>query len=110
MDAVLRASGLGPILGMHDEPYGGAVDLPAMARERAKEEGEEGLKKGIAELYDESSGMWERLWGDHMHHGFYEPGVSVAVADHRMAQVRMIEEALAFAEVEGFVLFAPSIV
>ncbi|KAJ8555184.1 hypothetical protein K7X08_012680 [Anisodus acutangulus] len=26
------------------------------------------LKKGIAELYDDSSGIWEDIWGDHMHH------------------------------------------
>ena len=28
---------------------------------------EERWKKGIAELYNESSGFWEDLWGDHMH-------------------------------------------
>jgi hypothetical protein len=27
------------------------------------------LKQGIAEFYDESSGLWERMWGEHMHHG-----------------------------------------
>ena len=82
---------------MHDEPDG-------MVREREARAKEEGLKKGIAELYDESSGMWEKLWGAHMHHGFYDPGASVvAAADHRMAQVRMIEEALAFGGVTGSV-------
>lgn len=59
------------------------------------------LKKGIAELYDESSGLWEDLWGDHMHHGFYDPGADVSgdISDHRAAQIRMIEEALRFAGV-----------
>nr|XP_016489188.1 PREDICTED: tocopherol O-methyltransferase, chloroplastic-like isoform X1 [Nicotiana tabacum]XP_016489195.1 PREDICTED: tocopherol O-methyltransferase, chloroplastic-like isoform X2 [Nicotiana tabacum] len=57
------------------------------------------LKKGIAELYDESSGIWEDIWGDHMHHGFYEPQSSVSLSDHRAAQIRMIEEALRFASV-----------
>ncbi|PSS33003.1 Tocopherol O-methyltransferase [Actinidia chinensis var. chinensis] len=65
---------------------------------------EERLKKGIAELYDESSGLWEDLWGDHMHHGFYDVNnkdtnnskVSLP-SDHRSAQIRMIEEALRFA-------------
>ena len=28
------------------------------------------LQKGIAEFYDESSGIWEDIWGDHMHIGF----------------------------------------
>lgn len=27
------------------------------------------LKKGIASFYDESSGLWEDMWGAHMHHG-----------------------------------------
>lgn len=59
------------------------------------------LKEGIAEFYDESSGLWEDIWGDHMHHGFYEPDSSVSVSDHRAAQVRMIEETLRFAGVSG---------
>ncbi|GAV83051.1 Methyltransf_23 domain-containing protein [Cephalotus follicularis] len=57
------------------------------------------LQEGIAELYDESSWLWESLWGDHMHHGFYDPDASVSGSDHRAAQTRMIEEALRFAGV-----------
>lgn len=59
------------------------------------------LKKGIADLYDESSGVWEDIWGDHMHHGFYDPdeNVSASKPDHRAAQIRMIKEALRFAGV-----------
>ncbi|XP_034710060.1 probable tocopherol O-methyltransferase, chloroplastic [Vitis riparia] len=57
------------------------------------------LKKGIAELYDQSSGLWEDIWGDHMHHGFYEPDSAASDADHRFAQIRMIEESLRFAGV-----------
>ena len=60
-----------------------------------------GLKEGIAGLYDESSGLWESIWGDHMHHGFYDSGEAASMADHRRAQIRMIEEALAFAAVPG---------
>ncbi|XP_050253301.1 tocopherol O-methyltransferase, chloroplastic [Quercus robur] len=55
------------------------------------------LKKGIAEFYDESSGVWEDIWGDHMHHGFYDPDSTVDVSGHRAAQIRMIDEALRFA-------------
>ena len=58
-----------------------------------------GLKEGIAGLYDESSGLWENIWGDHMHHGFYDSGEATSMDDHRRAQIRMIEEALAFAAV-----------
>ncbi|GFP83154.1 probable tocopherol o-methyltransferase chloroplastic [Phtheirospermum japonicum] len=57
----------------------------------------ESLRKGIAEFYDESSGIWEDIWGDHMHHGFYEPDSVVSLSDHRSAQIRMIEESLRFA-------------
>ncbi|KAJ9540151.1 hypothetical protein OSB04_026657 [Centaurea solstitialis] len=57
------------------------------------------LKKGIAEFYDESSGIWENIWGEHMHHGFYDAGAVVEISDHRSAQLRMIEQALLFASV-----------
>lgn len=59
------------------------------------------LKKGIAEFYDESSGMWENIWGEHMHHGFYNTNAVVELSDHRSAQIRMIEQALLFASVSG---------
>lgn len=32
------------------------------------------LKRGIATFYDKSSGLWENMWGDHMHHGYYPKG------------------------------------
>lgn len=59
------------------------------------------LKKGIAEFYDESSGIWENIWGEHMHHGFYEPAAVVEISDHRSAQIRMIDQSLIFASVPG---------
>ncbi|XVF56638.1 hypothetical protein PTKIN_Ptkin06aG0135900 [Pterospermum kingtungense] len=57
------------------------------------------LQDGIAEFYDESSGVWEHIWGDHMHHGFYDPSSNVPDSDHRSAQIRMIEESLRFARI-----------
>jgi tocopherol O-methyltransferase len=60
-----------------------------------------GLKEGIAALYDECSGPWERLLSDHIHHGFYDTGETASMADHRRVQIRMIEEALAFAGIPG---------
>lgn len=68
------------------------------------------LKKGIAEFYDESSGMWEDIWGDHMHHGFYDPDSTVSVSDHRAAQIRMIDEALRFAGLSGRFLSHPHLI
>eukprot|EP00250_Pteridium_aquilinum_P026531 c3314_g1_i1 orf=362-1411(-) len=60
----------------------------------------EDLNKGIAHFYDSSSSVWEDIWGEHMHHGFYEPGLPLSAAlsaDHTAAQVRMIEESLDWA-------------
>ncbi|KAJ7978873.1 Gamma-tocopherol methyltransferase [Quillaja saponaria] len=68
--------------------------VEAMASDMKVDEGV--LKKGIAEFYDESSGLWENIWGDHLHHGYYDPSTA-SVSDHRAAQIRMIEEALRFA-------------
>ncbi|XP_031483942.1 probable tocopherol O-methyltransferase, chloroplastic [Nymphaea colorata] len=64
-------------------------------------EGGLNLQQGIAEFYDESSGAWESVWGEHMHHGFYDSQgqASLNLDDHRSAQIRMIEEALTFARV-----------
>lgn len=56
------------------------------------------LKKGIASFYDGSSALWERVWGEHMHHGYYpnsEP------KDHRQAQSDMIDEVLKWAREKG---------
>ncbi|KAM7273470.1 hypothetical protein ACFE04_028134 [Oxalis oulophora] len=67
------------------------------------------LQEGIAELYDESSGLWENLWGDHMHHGYYDSdaNVSDSISDHRVAQIRMIDQALRFAAVSEDPLKTP---
>nr|WKR37739.1 vitamin E 4-1 [Plukenetia volubilis] len=78
-----------------------AAAAVAPTSEMDKVQDTKALKKGIAELYDESSGLWEDIWGDHMHHGFYDSDVQVSssLSDHRAAQIRMIEEALRFARV-----------
>lgn len=68
-----------------------------MVLEAGIEENKKKLQLGIAEFYDESSGIWENIWGDHMHHGFYDPDSTVSVSDHRLAQIRMIEKSLTFA-------------
>ncbi|KAI8476071.1 MAG: gamma-tocopherol methyltransferase [Monoraphidium minutum] len=53
------------------------------------------LKKGIATFYDESSGLWEEVWGEHMHHGYYPAGG--APKSNQQAQIDMIEEVLTWA-------------
>ncbi|KAG8461595.1 hypothetical protein KFE25_001199 [Diacronema lutheri] len=55
------------------------------------------LRRGIAGFYDESSALWESVWGEHMHHGYYPKGG--ARKDHKQAQVDMIEAVLSWAGV-----------
>ena len=78
------------------------------------------LNKGIAQFYDQSSGLWEDMWGDHMyvdlpvlaecclklckiiscrrHHGYYPRGATQQKSN-REAQIDMIEESLRWAGV-----------
>ncbi|KAG2398165.1 hypothetical protein LR48_Vigan08g202100 [Vigna angularis] len=93
--AIIRVGrgSLTPIRASTTSTERGEVVLPPQ-REDDKQ-----LQKGIAEFYDESSSIWENIWGDHMHHGFYDPDSTVSVSDHRAAQIRMIEESLRFASI-----------
>ncbi|NJM96220.1 MAG: methyltransferase domain-containing protein [Phormidesmis sp. RL_2_1] len=54
----------------------------------------------IQQFYDESSPLWERTWGEHMHHGYY--GLNGQhKKDRRQAQIDLIEELLAWAGVNS---------
>jgi len=57
------------------------------------------LNEGIAEFYDESTSLWEDMWGDHLHHGYYPPGE--LDKSNRQAQIDMIEESLKWAGVDS---------
>lgn len=59
-----------------------------------KERSREDLKIGIAGFYDRSSKLWEDVWGEHMHHGYYDPPDRT---DHQQAQIDMIDEILKWA-------------
>jgi tocopherol O-methyltransferase len=51
------------------------------------------LYQQIQQFYDASSGLWENIWGEHMHHGYY--GVDGQnKLDRRQAQIDLIEELL----------------
>lgn len=39
----------------------------------SKDRSDADLKDGIAFFYDRSSKLWEDVWGEHMHHGYYVP-------------------------------------
>ncbi|KAJ0471190.1 putative tocopherol C-methyltransferase [Helianthus annuus] len=49
--------------------------------------------------------MWENIWGENMHHGYYNSDDVVELSDHRSAQIRMIEQALTFASVSGLLRY-----
>lgn len=60
------------------------------SKPRSREE----LKIGIAGFYDRSSKLWEDVWGEHMHHGYYIPADRT---DHQQAQIDLIDEVLKWA-------------
>ena len=53
----------------------------------------------IQQFYDASSGLWEQVWGEHMHHGYYGP-TGDQKKDRRQAQIDLIEELLKWAGVQ----------
>ena len=58
----------------------------------------EQLYQQIGEFYDASSELWEKIWGEHMHHGYYGRGGTYKV-ERRQAQIDLIEELLFWAGV-----------
>lgn len=44
------------------------------------------LRDGIAGFYDASTPVWDDVWGEHLHHGYYPGGKSRK--DHQQAQAR----------------------
>ncbi|MDY6940616.1 MAG: methyltransferase domain-containing protein [Cyanobacteriota bacterium] len=47
----------------------------------------------IRQFYDTSSNLWEEMWGEHMHHGYYGPEGN-RPKERRQAQIDTIEELL----------------
>lgn len=56
------------------------------------------LYQQIQQLYDASSGLWEQVWGEHMHHGYYGADGNLK-KERRQAQIDLIEELLSWARV-----------
>lgn len=65
---------------------------------QGKERSREDLKIGIAGFYDRSSKLWENVWGEHMHHGYYIPEDRT---DHIQAQIDLIDEVLKWGDVKS---------
>mmetsp|Transcript_42065 Transcript_42065/g.82754 ORF Transcript_42065/g.82754 Transcript_42065/m.82754 type:complete len:383 (-) Transcript_42065:247-1395(-) len=70
-----------------------AIRIPFLER---KERSREQLSEGIAGFYDRSSALWEDVWGEHMHHGYYPTHMPQpkTLSDHRAAQSDMIDKVL----------------
>jgi tocopherol O-methyltransferase len=58
----------------------------------------EQLYQQIGEFYDASSPIWEKIWGEHMHHGYYGRNGKYKI-ERRQAQIELIEELLSWAGV-----------
>ncbi|MEO1761281.1 MAG: methyltransferase domain-containing protein [Cyanobacteria bacterium J06629_18] len=57
------------------------------------------LSQQIQQFYDASSGLWEDIWGEHMHHGYYGAD-GKEQKERRTAQIDLIEELLRWSEVQ----------
>ena len=57
------------------------------------------LSEKIAQFYDTSSNLWEQIWGEHMHHGYYGRGGNYKL-NRRQAQIDLIEELLIWANIK----------
>jgi tocopherol O-methyltransferase len=57
------------------------------------------LQQQISAFYDASSGLWEDIWGEHMHHGYYGP-TGQERKERRQAQIDLIEALLAWATLQ----------
>ncbi|NJL88430.1 MAG: methyltransferase domain-containing protein [Coleofasciculaceae cyanobacterium SM2_1_6] len=53
------------------------------------------LNQRIQQFYDNSSGLWEKIWGEHLHHGYYG-ATGRERKERRQAQIDLIEELLAW--------------
>ncbi|KGF72689.1 delta(24)-sterol C-methyltransferase [Neosynechococcus sphagnicola sy1] len=56
------------------------------------------LFQQIQQFYDGASGLWEQIWGEHMHHGYYGSDGQQA-PDRYQAQIDLIEALLNWARV-----------
>jgi tocopherol O-methyltransferase len=60
-----------------------------------------GLNAAVARYYDTTLDLYEDLWGEHVHHGYWDPGERPADngADRHAATDRLVRELVAFAEI-----------
>ncbi len=56
------------------------------------------LNERIGKFYDQSTPLWLEVWGEHMHHGYYENG-EVGTKTHTQAQLDLVAEILKWGKV-----------
>ncbi len=58
-----------------------------------------GLNAAVERYYDTTLDLYEELWGEHVHHGYWDPGERPDAdgADRRAATDRLVHELVAFA-------------
>lgn len=58
-----------------------------------------GLNAAVERYYDTTLDLYEELWGEHVHHGYWDPGERPDAdgADRRSATDRLVHELVAFA-------------
>lgn len=57
------------------------------------------LNQKIKKFYDQSTPLWLEVWGEHMHHGYYENG-KPGDKTHTQAQLDLVDEMLRWGNVE----------
>lgn len=58
------------------------------------------LNQRIQHFYDQSTPLWLKVWGEHMHHGFYEQG-EAGRKSHAQAQLDLVAELLKWGKVDA---------
>ncbi len=58
------------------------------------------LYQQIQKFYDDSSPLWEEIWGEHMHHGYYGKDGQAQI-NRRQAQINLIEELLLWSDMKN---------
>src|SRR5688572_8309920 len=60
------------------------------------------LNAAVERYYDTTLDLYEELWGEHVHHGFWDPGErpgDADAADRKSATDRLVRELVNFADV-----------
>lgn len=75
------------------------VDLSAAPASAAPS----GLNAAVERYYDTTLDLYEDLWGEHVHHGYWDPGEAPGAqgADRRAATDRLVRELVAFAGIRA---------